>query len=141
MKLLIVLTALLLSGCATYNPYKNMSPAEKIWQLGHLADVSQTVSIAKDPLCYSENNPVTKAIIGKKPSVESVILWGMGSSYLHAQAGNWLDNTDMFSEKSKKLIRVLDIGVKINSVHNNYTIGLTFGTGNNHVDEYCRSTR
>lgn len=141
MKIFILTVSLLLTGCASYNPYKNMSGSEKLWQLAHLADVSQTVSIAKDPLCYSENNPVTRALIGKKPSVEGALLWGMGLSYAHAHGSKWLDNTDLFSENFKETVKVLDIGFKVMTVHSNYTIGLTFGTGNNHVDEYCRTTR
>jgi len=141
MRILILFFASIMTGCATYNPYAGMSPGEKLWQAGHVVDTAQTISIAKDPICYSENNGVSRRVIGRKPNVGRVIAWQAATSYAHAAGSQWFEKTDLFSEKAKKLIRVVDIGLKINTVHNNYTIGLTFGTGNNHRDELCRSTR
>lgn len=139
MKTLALLTILTLTGCASYNPYKDMNNFEKVWQVAHLADVAQTISIARDPDCYFEDDPITRRLIGRHPKVVNAFLWGVSTSYLHAQGSQWLDRNTTIPEGIKILISAIDIGFKINTVHDNYTIGLSFGTKNRHINNPCTS--
>lgn len=125
---------LLTTSCAgTYNPYEDMTYREMVWQGMHVVDAAQTYSASKDS-CYLENNPVTKRLIGKKPKSSEVLIWGMASSYVHAAASKWLDKTDMFSGPTKKMIRAMDVGLKFMTIQGNHSIGVRFGTGNNHCN-------
>lgn len=139
-KILAIILILSTTGCASVdiNPYRNMSTAEMGWQAMHFVDVGQTLSISKDS-CFRETNSVTRKIVGKNPKASGVLIWGAGISYLHASGSQWLEKTDVFSDKFKKLIRIVDFGIKFDTIHNNYSIGLNFSTSDNRVDDLCNS--
>lgn len=124
-----ILICIALSGCVSFEHMsKEARIEEAAWQSIHLMDVLQTREIARDP-CYIEDNPVTREIIGRRPSEEAVIVWGIGLSYLHA-AG-----TTFIAEKTRnpwpmRIWQAVSIGVSYDSVSNNHEIGIRIGGGN-----------
>ena len=124
-----ILLALLLSGCVS-NPYKDMSIYERAWQASHFIDVAQTYEISQDP-CYFENGFLTRDVIGRNPTTTKVAVWGVGLSYGHAQFTKWLDNTD-WSPWIKNTIKTVDLGIKVDAMTNNYSIGIRIGSSNKH---------
>lgn len=72
----------LLSGCSNL-PQKRYWQAELGWQLVHGIDVLQTINGPAQSNCYIENDPITKRLIGERPSTGEVIGWGIGSGLLH----------------------------------------------------------
>ncbi len=74
------------SGCASLD----MPRSEIAWQTLHAVDAAQTLSIARDP-CYIESDPLTRAVIGERPSTAEVAAWAIGSAVIHAAVSNKLE--------------------------------------------------
>ena len=126
-RLLLIICISSLSGCAVY---EDMSPLEKAWQMANIIDIAQTVDGAVlDSSCYYESNPLTSRVIGKHPSLEKLLLWGAGTSMLHAYVGKKLDNSKL-PRWTKFAIRSVDLGLKMDTVAHNYSIGVRIGAPN-----------
>lgn len=125
--LLLITTQAFAEG-PRWNPYKDMSRAELAWQIAHVADMAQTYDLAGDR-CYHEGNRFTKAFIGNDPSRGDVVAFAIASSYLHAHAGRWLDNSDA-PRWVKWVARTVDLSLKVDTVHHNYAIGIRIGGAN-----------
>ncbi len=88
MKTTLLIALVALSGCST------VPPAEYAWQAMHVIDVAQTLNgPAKDP-CYIEVDPITRGLIGKNPSSEAVVLWGIGTGIAHIGVTHLLEKHD-----------------------------------------------
>lgn len=136
-RLLIILAALGLGGCATY---ADMSKMEMAWQAAHLIDVAQTMSVDGDPCFYEAAQP-TATLIGDHPSAEETLVWGVAASVAHAYVGSWIDNSERLPKWSKVALRAVDFGLKVNAVTHNYSIGIRIGgvSKNTHPNRpaYC----
>ena len=110
-------TLAVLTGCAA-------SPSEKVWQTLHLVDVAQTVNGAAGDSCYHERNPITRRVIGRQPSTETVLLWGVTVGVLHYAADRWLTSSGHADKKWVQILRGLDIGVKGFTIGRNHGIGV-----------------
>lgn len=109
---ILVILLSILSGCGS------MSTREKAWHVLHAVDVAQTMQIA-DSECHEEGLPGTYALIGKKPSKEKVLAWGVATALLQHYASDVLPKTVMNME----------FALKIGIVANNENIGM-------HVDSW-----
>ena len=127
----VTLSLLIMSGCSSLpmNPYSDLSTEGKMWQVAHIADVAQTIEIARDPICYEESNPVTRRLIGRKPTVAKVVMWGATASYLNAQLDVSINQSSM-PKWAKKGIGYLNLGLKVDVVTGNYGIGVRIGAKN-----------
>ena len=114
----------LLSGCAS-------SPAEKAWQAMHLVDVAQTISGAARDDCFYERDPFTRRLIGRQPSTEAVIAWGIGAGVAHYALDRWLANNGHANKKWVQILRAVDLGAKGFTIGRNHQIGIR-PFGDNH---------
>jgi len=128
MRSLLITLAIALSGCANMplNPYTDLSNAGKYRQALHAIDVAQTLQTAKYPGCFYESFPVTRKIIGKQPSKQSVILWGVTTSYFSAQLDHYIYKSDL-SESWKDFLGYVMVGVTADTIIKNYGIGIRIG--------------
>ena len=118
----MLLLAVTAAGCET------LPPAEAVWQTAHLIDTAQTMQIAKNPECYHEKNPITRSLIGKHPSEEAVVAWGIGMAVAHYQVTRLLTRYE-----APRWVQwgwqAVSIGSTGAAVVNNHEIGLRpFGT-------------
>lgn len=127
-----VLACALLTGCVTL-PQVNTG-GEVAWQALHAIDVAQTVHGAANDPCYEEGDPITRRLIGSKPSPGGVAAWGLGLGALHYgvhwaladRAPAWLDT----------LYEALSVAGQAAVDHHNYSIGVRIGA-QNRFDPYC----
>ncbi len=135
---LVTLIVVTLCGCAGMkaNPYNDLSGWGMAWQVGHIADVAQTLEIVDDT-CYKEGVQNTAYFIGEQPSTRSVLLWGIGSSYLNAQIDQAVGRSDL-PKWGKAAIRLVNLGYKYNTVTHNYEVGIRIGTDNKPDPNKCR---
>ena len=128
-RLLVTLAALAMTGCA------GMPRAEYGWQALHAVDTYQTMSIAENPECWRENDPLTKRLIGEHPSTAEVAAVMLAYSVGHAYVSKWLEEetdeafaTDSSSRGAWYIARgawhVVGIATKLAVVVNNDQIGL-----------------
>jgi len=125
---------LLISGCATFRELPPETRAMEVtWQSLHAIDAAQTLSIARDPDCYSES--LVDLAIGRHPPPGLVLAWTTGTSVLHFAI------TDLLSRHaSPGVVRVWQ-GVTIGStaywVSHNFSIGLRVFSHNEHGAGKC----
>ncbi|MBL4623360.1 MAG: hypothetical protein JKY89_13275 [Immundisolibacteraceae bacterium] len=124
----IIIFALAMPGCANMplNPYADLSSAGKARQALHAIDFAQTLQTAKYPDCLYESFPVTRKIIGKQPSKQSVILRGVTTSYLSAQLDHYIYKSDL-STGWKDFLGYVMVGVTADTIIKNYGIGIRIG--------------
>jgi hypothetical protein len=124
--IILIASAVCLSGCATLHDFN--SGAELAWQAAHLVDVLQTEHGAASDVCYYEGDPVTSAIIGKKPNRGAVAAWGIGFGGLHyivtdaLQEFGWERVATMW--EAATIIDTADV------IGHNYSIGIRIGAAN-----------
>lgn len=117
MKLSAVAIAFLLAAC------ESMSPYEEAWQIMHLVDVAQTLNGPASDSCYTEQNPVTRSMIGSRPHRDAVLAWGAGMAVAHYLAGRWLDNSN-WPDGLKAMLRSIDVGYKGVVISTNHADGI-----------------
>lgn len=59
----------------------------------HAVDVAQTVQIARSS-CFREDDPVTRSLIGERPSVGEAVVWGVAWGGLHYGVTRLLENVE-----------------------------------------------
>ena len=106
--LAILLTIPILAGCQS-SPYLVAGL--------HAADTIQTFRVAQTPGCY-ETDPITRALIGEKPSTAQVALWSVGVSLAYSYLRSRL------SDEWQPRLDWLAIGVKGWQVAENYRNGI-----------------
>lgn len=112
-------------GCA------NMSTQEKAWQVLHAIDIAQTIDGPARDLCFREDTFPTEQLIGKKPSTEAVLVWGLATSVGHYYLDQWLQHTERVPDWVKNTFRTLDIGVKGMTISSNHERGIRLFRENN----------
>jgi len=113
-----------LSGCAS-------SGSEIAWQTMHLVDVAQTINGPARDACFHERDPLTRGLIGRQPSTEAVIAWGIGAGVAHYALDRWLTNRGHADKKWVQILRALDLGAKGFTIGRNHQIGIRpFGENN-----------
>lgn len=118
----ITLLLIALCGCETIR-----RPEELAWQAVHVADVLQTMTIPGDP-CLVENDPLTRTLIGRKPSKAGVIAWGVGSAGVHLLVSNALRESGY--DGAYRAWQFVSIGAAAYTVGNNHAIGIRIGKPN-----------
>jgi len=83
MKRILLIAAILLSGCAS------MSETDKMWHIANAIDVGQTYQLTKSH-CHYESDPITSSLIGEKPGAMEVAAWGMASAAIYEVAKPYL---------------------------------------------------
>ena len=112
------------TGCAA-------SPQEKVWQAMHLVDVAQTINGAARDDCFQEENPITRRLIGRKPSTDAVIVWGVAMAIAHYSLDRWLTRTGRADQPGWRALRYLAVAEKGFTVGRNHAEG-TRVFGDNH---------
>jgi hypothetical protein len=107
MKWMILLLLPVFVGCGS------MSTREKAWHVLHAVDVAQTIQVGKSP-CHHEAMPDTAAVIGKNPSTEKVLAWGLATAVLYHYANDILPDTVMN----------MQFAFKVGVVANNENVGI-----------------
>ena len=120
----LIAAFVLVSGCAS-------SPSERAWQAMHLVDVAQTISGAARDACFFERDPFTRRLIGRQPSTEAVIAWGVGVGVAHYALDRWLTNSGHADKKWVQILRAVDLGAKGFTIGRNHQIGIRV-FGDNH---------
>ena len=115
-----------LGGCASLHDFNNGS--EIVWQTEHVADVLQTEHAAASDVCYYESDPVTSAIIGKKPSRGAVAAWGIGFGALHYIVTDGLQ--ELGWERIATMWEAATIIDTATVLEHNYSIGIRIGAAN-----------
>lgn len=87
-------------------------PEEWVWQSLHLIDTMQTIRIAQHPETLEESNP----ILGRHPSVGSVVAWSAATSVLHYVVADQLDKHGF----NPRWFEYFTIGIKANVVYMNW---------------------
>jgi hypothetical protein len=105
--------------------------AEGVWQGLHAIDVATTIKGPALDHCYVEADPVTKRLIGERPSVAGVVGWGIGYSALHYVVSAELSEHDApkWVQWAWQAFNIEDTG---RAVVNNFRIGIRFGGPNSH---------
>lgn len=80
-----VTCAAMLAGC------QSMPTHEIAWQSLHAVDTYQTMNIARNPDCFREADPLTRAIVGEHPSTGEVAAVMVAYSLGHWYVSRYLD--------------------------------------------------
>lgn len=83
MKIICALLLALLAGCSSIPLRTVDNTAEVAFQAAHLVDTIQTYHGPASDSCYGEGDPITRRLIGRKPSHAGVIAWGVGYAAVH----------------------------------------------------------
>lgn len=149
MAAVLLVAILMASGCASLGPERNLTPqqqerenfmlAEAAWQGLNVIDTAQTVHLAREPACYREVNPMTKAVIGEHPSEAKAVAIGVIYGWGHKRISDWLERKDHVNEFgehdspwviAKVSWHAIGLVTKAVTVANNHRIGLRpFGGG------------
>lgn len=117
----LVLAGLALAGCSTLK-----RPEEIAWQSLHVIDMAQTADGMHDS-CVREGNPLTRQIIGAKPSTGEIVAYGITASILHATVSDLLRERSPTGYKIWQAVSIMDTGY---AVGKNYSIGIRLGGPN-----------
>jgi hypothetical protein len=124
------------SGCAVEIPLGpsdapriHVSRTEEVYQALHAYDFAQTVTVAREPACYHENDPLTAALIGSHPSESNVEMVWAAESLGHLAVTNWLDREVDATDspgwiRARRFWHGLSIGIEGYYVARNASIGL-----------------
>jgi hypothetical protein len=110
------------------NRFKDyMSYDELAWQIIHIIDVAQSLDgIGND--CFEEVSFGTTQLIGRRPSTDAILIWGIISSLTHWASSNYI------KKRSPKWFKVayvtFDLSWKINTVYSNHATGIKLGQDN-----------
>lgn len=106
----VILLCVFLSGCGT------LSTNEVAWHTLNVADIAITMNRCDN---LSEANP----LLGKDPTDEQLVLFGLGFSLLYHGAHQWLEENEpggvKFFEWATLLVKGLVVANNINN-HNRY---------------------
>lgn len=114
-RVLLILAMMPVGGCT-------MMQREVAWQGLHAIDAAQTERGAGSDACYHEADPITRRLIGARPSPAGVAAWAAGEAALHylitralsAHAPRWA----LIGWQS------ITIGMVGSAVAHNYAIGV-----------------
>lgn len=80
-----------LAGCA-------LSPTARVteatWQTLNVIDTGQSITGARNPGVYAENDPLTRSVIGRHPTEAQAYEFRAAFAVLHAGVTFWLDHED-----------------------------------------------
>lgn len=114
----------LLCGC------ESMPRGELAYQTLHAVDVLQTINGPATDDCYKEANPITRRIVGEKPSKGQVVAWGVGQGLLHYGISSYLeDNSPGWIYGAWQ---ILSTGTVAITIHDNYELGVKPWGDNDH---------
>lgn len=130
--LAILLMAACCTGCATLE--SSSTKAEAVWQGLNALDTAQTVNIARRPDCFSEVDPLTSTLIGKKPDTAEVLAVGLAYAWAHDRVSGWLDRkveSAVVNDRNvggwyvgRFLWHAVGLVGKAHTVNNNHRIGM-----------------
>lgn len=123
---LAIVLAFCLSGCATIPETNNA--LEIGWQAEHVVDTLQTVHGAASDRCYYEADPVTRALIGEKPSRGAVYAWGVGYGAFHYGVTRLLEK--FAPEWVATVWEAASIADTTVVIGHNYSVGIRLGAKN-----------
>jgi hypothetical protein len=98
--------------------------SEAIYQAAHLIDCAQTHYIARHPESYEEKSSAW--LLGKHPSRSGVVVWCVAVAYGHAAITQALVDSGA-SKGLQRFWQATTIGLTVNTVSNNYSIGIKWG--------------
>ena len=130
---LSIVAIVMCSGCASTAQWVQDNPEEAAWQALHAVDVLQTANFTKDLDCYSEVDPLTSKIIGKKPERERVYKWALGSAIAHYAIFKAIEGT-----RFDKPLRIADMAFKVNIAYSNHDVGIGIAGKNNLNKGKCK---
>lgn len=93
---------------------------ESTWQVLHIIDWQQTLSIARNPNEWYELNP----ILGKHPSVGNVNTYMFCSAIGHGIVSHYIPK--LLGKQSRNIWQATSILITFSAVANNYSIGIRF---------------
>ena len=125
MKALVLLAAIAMSGCTALK-----TPESQAWLALHAVDTVQTFRIAHDPHCYEEDASITRRLIGPHPSDAEVAAWSIGSAAVHLGVTEFLLRNE--HPNLAKAWQYVRIGMKVNTIADNHSIGIRIGSPNHH---------
>lgn len=120
MKLLIVMSLVLLSGCVQLDHERPVESRrlETAYQVLHAADALQTLDIKNHPGLRETN-----WFLGDHPTDGKVMVWYMGTAYGHVFITDALEREGA-PVWMKRTWQVITIGDAMNAVYGNYQLGL-----------------
>ena len=122
----MAMACIALSGCESLQSFNEGS--EATFQAVHLVDTLQTIhGSASDP-CYGEGDPVTRRLIGERPSSSEVAAWGVGYAMVHYGVTRLL--TENGFDKTAAVWEVATIADTVTAIGHNYSIGIRLGAPN-----------
>lgn len=110
-------------------------PWEVAYQSLHVVDFAQTVTGARSHECISEDDGITRNIIGRKPSVGRVEAYWAATAMLHYTVSGWLDrmvdSTDERGWRAARWVwRVVPLAETAHAVLSNAELGVKPFGGN-----------
>ena len=121
--LLFTTSALAYDIKPTTYEFSDVSPYhEYVFHTLNAIDMFQTISAAKKPGCYQEANPLTRRLIGKNPSSDSIVISSIAYSVLYHYGSDMIDKSSL-PKWTKNVTFSLGIAAKLNTVVNNHRIG------------------
>jgi hypothetical protein len=125
MKALTLIAAGLVSGCTALE-----SRETQAWLALHAVDTIQTFDAAREPNCYEEGDSLTRSLIGRHPSDAEVAAWSVGMAGLHLGVTELLLRND--HPKLARAWQYVRIGITVDAVARNHSIGIRIGAPNKH---------
>jgi hypothetical protein len=126
--LLAIIILALCAGCTTLDLTTVDEYGEGAFQAEHLVDVIQSTHGAAEDPCFSEGDPVTRAITGAHPSQGAVLAWGVGYGALHyGITALLLDNGH---DKLAAIWEAASIIDTASVIDHNYSVGIRIGAPN-----------
>ena len=123
------LAALSLSACAELTTSQR---AEGAWQALNAIDMAQTDHAARAGSCFSEQDPLSRALVGEHPSQAEAAALGLFYATGHNLVSRWLDrkveaDASTGWHQVRAAWHILGIGYKTALVARNHEIGLRIG--------------
>jgi len=89
----VLLFVCCLPGCAEFPREQGTRRLETTWLALDAVDTAQTMQIAKHPECYSERDPLARAMYGTDhPTPQRVLVTNVLLGLLHPVVSRWLDD-------------------------------------------------
>jgi len=120
--LALCLVALFACGCETLQ-----RPEEAAWQSLHMVDMIQTADGMRDS-CVRESHPMTRQIIGEKPTTTGIAAYGLAAAGVHLLISDQL--LERGYTRAYAVWQVISIADSAYAVGQNYGIGIRIGKPN-----------
>lgn len=112
-----IVAALVLGASWCADARAEVAPAERAWYVLHALDVAQTMNATGPHSSCVEAHPITRRLIGERPSDAQVVAWGAGMALAHYGISRALDGRYPRLYRAWQYVRITETGIAVVSNH------------------------